>query len=89
MVFTNVEKASISTNNKLLYIGYSAGSCVLTKNLDGFQLVDEPINPYNDENIIQEENEKCGISFDDVYLEETESNDSLNVSNQRNCNCKK
>ena len=41
-------------NNKLLYIGYSAGSCVLTKNLDGFQLVDEPINPYNDENIIYE-----------------------------------
>lgn len=41
-------------NNKLLYIGYSASSCVLTKNLDGFQLVDEPINPYNDENIIYE-----------------------------------
>lgn len=41
-------------NNKLLYIGYSAGSCVLTKNLDGFQLVDEPINPYNDENVIYE-----------------------------------
>ncbi len=41
-------------NNKLLYIGYSAGSCVLTKNLDGFQLVDEPINPYNDEKIIYE-----------------------------------
>ncbi|MBO5349767.1 MAG: Type 1 glutamine amidotransferase-like domain-containing protein [Clostridia bacterium] len=41
-------------NHKLLYIGYSAGSCVLTKNLDGFQLVDEPINPYNDENVIYE-----------------------------------
>ena len=41
-------------NSKLLYIGYSAGSCVLAENLDGLQLVDEPINPYNNNDIIYE-----------------------------------
>ena len=39
-------------NNKLLYIGYSAGSCVLAKKLDGLHLVDEPINPYNSDDVI-------------------------------------
>lgn len=43
-----------STNINLLYIGYSAGSCVLSKDLDGLQLVDEPINPYNESNVIYE-----------------------------------
>lgn len=42
------------TNPNLLYIGYSAGSCVLSENLDGLQLVDEPINPYNENNVIYE-----------------------------------
>ena len=31
-------------DKNMLYIGYSAGSCVLSKNLDGLQLVDEPLN---------------------------------------------
>jgi hypothetical protein len=53
-------------------------------------LHEEPVDFIEEiEKMIQEENEKCGISFDDVYLEETESNDFTNVSNQRNCNCKK
>ena len=51
---------------------------------------EEPVNFIEEfEKMIQEENERCGISFDDVNLEETASNDSINVSNQRNCNCKK
>ena len=41
-----------SSNKDILYIGYSAGSCVLSKNLDGFQLVDEPINPYNNNEVM-------------------------------------
>lgn len=41
-------------NEDLLYIGYSAGSCVLAKSLDGLQLVDEPINPYNNDDVIYE-----------------------------------
>ncbi len=41
-------------NKGILYVGYSAGSCVLSKNLNGFQLVDEPINPYNNDEVIYE-----------------------------------
>lgn len=32
-----------------LYIGYSAGICLLGKTLEGLDLVDEPINPYTEE----------------------------------------
>ncbi|MBP3708722.1 MAG: Type 1 glutamine amidotransferase-like domain-containing protein [Clostridia bacterium] len=41
-------------NKNILYIGYSAGSCVVSKCLDGLQYVDEPINPYNNDEIIYE-----------------------------------
>lgn len=41
-------------NRNILYIGYSAGSCVLSKNLNGFHLVDDPINPYNTDEVIYE-----------------------------------
>lgn len=44
----------ISNNDKYLYIGYSAGSCVLSNSLKGFDLVDDPINPYNDDDVIYE-----------------------------------
>ena len=40
-------------NDKLLYIGYSAGSCVLAPDLNGFELVDEKINPYNSDKILE------------------------------------
>ena len=39
----------ISTDDRYLYAGYSAGICLLALNLDGLHLVDEPINPYNSE----------------------------------------
>ncbi len=41
-------------NKSMLYIGYSAGSCVLSQNLDGLQFVDEPINPYDNSDVIFE-----------------------------------
>lgn len=41
-----------SRNENMLYIGYSAGCCVLSRSLEGFNIVDEPINPYNDDKII-------------------------------------
>ena len=41
-------------SNKMLYVGYSAGCCVLAKNLNGYQIVDQPINPYNDNDVIYE-----------------------------------
>lgn len=37
----------ILNNDKYLYAGYSAGICVLSPKLNGLDLVDEPINPYN------------------------------------------
>lgn len=37
-----------------LYAGYSAGICVLAPRLNGLDLVDEPINPYNNEGAIYE-----------------------------------
>lgn len=44
----------ISNNEKCLYAGYSAGICVLAPRLNGLDLVDEPINPYNDDGAIYE-----------------------------------
>lgn len=44
----------ISNNDKYLYAGYSAGICVLAPRLNGLDLVDEPINPYNNEESIYE-----------------------------------
>ena len=44
----------LSTKNGYLYAGYSAGICVLAPSLNGLDLVDEPLNPYNDENVLYE-----------------------------------
>lgn len=44
----------ISRDKKYLYIGYSAGSCVLSKSLKGLDIVDEPINLYNNDKILDE-----------------------------------
>ena len=41
----------ISRDNRYLYAGYSAGICVLAPRLEGIHLVDEPINPYNSEEV--------------------------------------
>ena len=48
----------ISNNDNNLYIGYSAGSCVLSKRLDIFESVDEPIDFYNKGEIVYD-----GIGF--------------------------
>lgn len=37
----------LTNNNNYLYIGYSAGSCVLSKELNILKTVDEPIDFYN------------------------------------------
>ena len=42
----------IKNNDKYLYIGYSAGSCVLCQSLKGYEIVDIPTNPYNKDDII-------------------------------------
>ena len=45
----------IAAKPKYLYVGYSAGICVLSENLHGLEIVDSPNeNPYNYENIIWE-----------------------------------
>lgn len=44
----------ISSKENYLYAGYSAGICVLANNLRGLELVDEPINPYNKDEISYE-----------------------------------
>lgn len=41
-------------NDDLLYIGYSAGICVLSPSLVGLELVDNKINIYNSDKIIEE-----------------------------------
>lgn len=41
-------------NDNYLYVAYSAGCCVLAPTLKGYDLVDEPINPYNDNSVIYE-----------------------------------
>ena len=42
----------ISLDNDCLYIGYSAGSCVMSNNLKILDIVDEPISFYNNNEII-------------------------------------
>lgn len=42
----------LSNKKGYLYSGYSAGICVCAQNLIGLELVDKPINPYNNENIL-------------------------------------
>lgn len=42
----------IANKEDYLYIGYSAGSCVLSPTLKGLDIVDNPINPYNKDKII-------------------------------------
>ena len=39
-------------NTDFLYSGYSTGICVLSPNLNGLEIVDEPLNPYNVDEII-------------------------------------
>lgn len=45
------QKSSI---DDILYGGYSAGICVLAKNLGILKLADEPVNPYNNEDVLEE-----------------------------------
>lgn len=60
----------ISNDDNYLYIGYSAGSCVLSKRLDIFKNVDEPINYYNKDEIIYD-----GINLIDyVFIPHYKSN---------------
>lgn len=57
-------------NNDFLYIGYSAGSCVLCKNLKIFDIVDEPIKFYEKNEIIYN-----GLNFIDyIFIPHYESN---------------
>jgi len=44
----------ISSNDNYLYIGYSAGSCILSKDLEPLAIVDEPICFYNESKVIWE-----------------------------------
>ena len=41
-------------NPNFLYSGYSAGICVLSPILLGLELVDEPLNPYNEDEVSYE-----------------------------------
>ncbi len=60
----------ISNDDNYLYIGYSAGSCVLSKRLEIFKNVDEPINFYNKDEIIYD-----GINLIDyVFIPHYKSN---------------
>ena len=44
----------ISKDDNYLYLSYSAGSVVLSKKIDMFKIVDEPIDFYNKKEIIEE-----------------------------------
>ena len=42
----------IKDDDNFLYIGYSSGSSVLSKDIELLKLVDIPVNPYNEDDII-------------------------------------
>lgn len=49
---SSFDKYLINNRDKdILYIGESAGCCVLAKTLDGVDIEDEPINIYNDDKV--------------------------------------
>jgi len=54
MKYSGFDKFLIGISNcdKYLYAGYSAGICVLAPRLNGLDIVDEPINPYNSEGVL-------------------------------------
>ena len=43
-----------STRENVLYGGYSAGICVLSRRLSVLKLADQPRNPYNDDEVLEE-----------------------------------
>ena len=53
MKFSGFDKYIIEKNktDDFLYAGFSAGICVLSPSLYGLDIVDKPINPYNDEKV--------------------------------------
>lgn len=53
----------IKYNDNFLYAGYSAGICVLSPTLDGYEIVEKGKNPYTDEKIITE-----GLEIIDYYI---------------------
>lgn len=42
----------VNKDKDILYAGFSAGSCVLSPSLEGLDIVDEAINPYNNDKVI-------------------------------------
>lgn len=57
-------------DNNILYMSWSAGSCVLSNSLKGLELVDNPVNPYNEDAIIYD-----GIGFlEDLFVPHYKSN---------------
>lgn len=60
----------IAKKENYLYIGFSAGSSILSPTLKGLDIIDEPINPYNSDNVIYD-----GINLIDyVFLPHYKSN---------------
>ena len=41
-------------DDRYLYLGYSAGICLLAPRLDYLDIVDEPVNPYNNDEVLYE-----------------------------------
>ena len=52
MKYSGLDEYLKKLNNDYLYIGYSAGSIVLSKNIELFKIVDEPIDFYQKNEII-------------------------------------
>lgn len=67
--FDNFIKDNLD-NKDMLYIGYSAGICVLSKTLEGLDLVDDPINVYDEDEVLYD-----GLNlFNEVLVPHYKSN---------------
>ncbi len=53
MKYSGFDKYILEKNKEddFLYMGFSAGICVLSPSLYGLDIVDEPINPYNNDKV--------------------------------------
>lgn len=64
----------ISKKDRYLYIGFSAGSCVLSPTLKYIDILDEPINIYNDDNVIYD-----GLNLINyIFVPQHKSNKGIN-----------
>ena len=86
---SSFDKFLINNKDKdILYIGESAGCCILSKTLDGVDIEDEPINIYNDDKVPYDGLGLIDFSpvphYKSEYVDQTIINDTIEYLKSKN-----